>query len=154
MAFLMILAMAAVACSAPLQSGHAQAEGGLQVTATADRSVASASDPVTVTVTAENLGDSRAVWGHGSGSCRLSLLVRVGATDLEAAPPRVCTMDYVEHGLDPGESRREVFVWSGEAVRDRSVIQLDPGIYELLGAAGEHRSEPIQIFLQGLQGAE
>ncbi len=151
MALLMILAMAAVACLAPLQSGHAQAEGALQVTATADRSFASASDPVTVRVTAENLGDSRSVWGHGSGSCQLALLVRVGATDLEAGSPRLCTMDYVEHGLDPGESRREVFVWSGEALRNRSVIQLDPGIYELFGAAGEHRSEPIQIFLQGAE---
>jgi hypothetical protein len=151
MAILIILAMAAVACSAPLQPGLAQSEGELQVTATANQSVASASNPVTVTVTAENIGDRRVVWGHGSGSCQLGLVVRVGTTDLEAGPPRMCTMDYAEHGLDPGESRTEVFEWSGEALRDRTMIQLDPGVYELLGAAGEHRSDPIRIILQGAE---
>lgn len=136
------LALAAMAC-------FLFDDGELQVTAAAEQAVASALNPVRVTVTATNAGDSRAMWGRGSSTCQLRLLVRIGTTDFPALVPRPCTADLVDHALDPGESRTETLRWAGGVIRGDSLEVLEPGAYELRGAAGNVTSEPIHIELRG-----
>jgi len=121
----------------------------LHVEVAAEEAVASPEGPALVSVTATNLGDRRASWGHGSSTCQLALLVRVDGTDYYASPERVCTADSRLLSLESGQSRTEVLAWTGRAQIGQAVIQLEPGEYELRGAAGhESTSAPILVTLR------
>ena len=96
-------------------------------------------------VTAENSGSERIVWGMGSSSCQLGLAVIVADERYEIAT-RTCTGDFVELGLDPGGTRTEVFLWGGEIIVDDEVVVLGPGRYQVFGYAGE-RAESKRIWV-------
>lgn len=108
----------------------------LEVTAVPNKTVANHADPVQITVTATNTGDERVVWGQGSSGCQLSLRVRVDGASLQALEDRGCTDDFVEQGLDPGETRAEAILWGGSVLDGDQVFALEPGTYEVRGAAG------------------
>ena len=117
----------------------------LEVTISASSDVVSPSQPVTFTVSVENRGDSRIVWSMGSSTCQLALTVEVEGQDYPAHNMRGCTMDYVEQGLDSGESRSEALTWLGHIRRD-SLELLPPGVYGVRAVAGDlARSAPIEI---------
>ena len=118
-----------------------------EVTISASSSFTSPSEPVTLTVKAENRGGSRVVWGQGSSSCQLGSLVRVEGRDFPAPDLiRPCTADLVDFGLDPGESQTESWNWAGYIVRGDSTQLLPPGTYQVRGAAGNVAvSAPIDI---------
>ncbi|NIN98771.1 MAG: hypothetical protein GTN93_21200 [Anaerolineae bacterium] len=126
-------------------------EENLEVRISASASVASPSDPVTLTVTAENRGGSRVLWGKGSSTCQLTTVVRVEGREYPAPDiTKVCTADLVEAGLDPGETRTEVFHWRGHATLPDTFGVLLPGKYEVRGAAGNKaRSAPVVIEVMG-----
>ena len=108
----------------------------LKVAISASASLTSSSDPVDITVRAENQGNSRVVWGYGSSSCQLHAFVRIGENDYVTLDPRKCTGDAVEQWLDPGESRAEGWTWVGEVWKDQEVEVLPPGRYAVYGGAG------------------
>jgi hypothetical protein len=118
----------------------------LDISVSAPGGVVSPGEALAVEVTAENRGDSRVTWGEGSSTCQLHLEVRLDGHDyLAPAVPRICTADYVEMGLDPGQARTEVLSWAGYVLRD-SLELLLPGTYALRGAAGsDWKSPPIEV---------
>ncbi len=126
-------------------------EGNLVLEISASAGLVSSTEPVTLTVIATNRGSSRVTWGKGSSTCQLATVVRVegkeyGAPDLT----KVCTTDLVEAGLDPGETRTEVFDWRGHATLPDTVRLLPPGKYGLRGAAGKKAwSDPVVIEVTG-----
>jgi hypothetical protein len=135
---LLAIGMPAVACD--------DDEVRLEVTAVADKSTTSAANPVEVTVVATNAGDERVVWGVGSSGCQLSLRVRLDGMNVLAVEDRGCTDDVVEQGLDPGQTRSEVIPWIGLVDDGDQTILLDPGTYEVRGAAGDVAfSQPGEI---------
>jgi hypothetical protein len=96
-------------------------------------------------VTAVNSGDERVVWGSGSSSCQLGLVV-LDARESHNIDFRVCTMDLVEQGLDPGESRTETFSWGGTIIVDQEIQVLPSGQYRVFGVAGDRgQSEPLLV---------
>jgi hypothetical protein len=110
----------------------------LMITISASDSVTSSSDPVDITVMAENIGEARVVWGHGSSSCQLEAFVAIEDGNFYlAVSSRICTDDVIEQGLDPGESRSESWSWDGQIIEDGGIKALPPGEYEVHGAAGE-----------------
>jgi hypothetical protein len=128
-------------------------ESDLHITISASQSVASETDPTTLTVSAENRGPVRIDWGMGSSSCQLEAVVRVDGIDLLVIDVgRGCTDDLVPQGLEPGDSRSESWVWRGDAVRDGSMIALPAGTYEVRGLAGDlANSDPISIEVRRSQ---
>ena len=98
---------------------------------------------VNVTVTIWNGGEQEVIWGSGSSHCRLTLLVLLDGEYLPAGPPRMCTMDLVQHRLAPGEDYTETFRWDGTVLRDGEPQELSPGEYELYGLGGETRSDRV-----------
>lgn len=125
------------------------AAGALRLTASADRSVASPENPAVIRVTAANVGSDRATWGSGSSTCQFHLLVRIDGVDLFAPSSRICTADLRTFSLKPGESRTEALDWAGQVKRElssRATEWLEPGIYEVRGAAGEvAKSAPVLV---------
>lgn len=119
----------------------------LRVTVSADAGVTSEAEPVTLEVTAENLGGERVEWGRGSSSCQLGAVARTPDGFRPVADIRACTEDLVPQGLDPGGRRVESWLWDGgvrNAANER--VRLAPGTYEVRGAAGDLAfSSPIQI---------
>lgn len=111
-------------------------EGKLEVRAFTDILTATPESPVAIEVTATNVGTERVVWGRGSSSCQLSLVVVVSGAFREAIAERGCTDDLAQQGLDPGESRSEVLPWAGRVREDGEIVLLPPGTYSLRGAAG------------------
>lgn len=109
---------------------------GLRVTISASGHRTSRLDPVLITVTAENTGDSRVVWGYGSSTCQLGAVVRIGGTDYHSHEIRGCSRDVVELWLDPGQSRTENWGWRGGILTHKGGEVLPPGRYRLYGAAG------------------
>jgi hypothetical protein len=97
----------------------------------------SQSDPATFEVTAVNQTNERVVWGMGSSSCQLSLLLQLTLVERRLINHRGCTDDLVEQGLDPGESRTEAFTWDGTVLSGGSLVALQPGRYHVIGVAGE-----------------
>lgn len=96
-------------------------------------------------VTALNRGDERVVWGSGSSSCQLGLVVLDAAGQRHNIDFRGCTADLVEHALDRGESLTETFLWGGMIVVDQQLRALPAGQYRVLGVAGEHDSPPLLV---------
>jgi hypothetical protein len=96
-------------------------------------------EPAPIQVTATNHGDRTVRWGPGSSTCQLHLLVRLYGQEVYASTPRICTADYTTHRLEPGASRTESFHWAGWVQRGSSpeLERLEPGTYELRGAAGQ-----------------
>ena len=118
---------------------------GLGITITFSDSVVTPGQPVTVTVTAMNLGDSVA-WGKGSSSCQLGALALTGAAEYRIDVARLCTEDLITQGLARGESITEQWDWAGEAQIDGVVSCLLPNTYEVVAVAGTaYRSEPRVI---------
>ena len=112
----------------------------LVVTISASGDVTSSSDPVVLTVRAENRSPNRIVFGYGSSSCQLHSFVRTSKTDYFIPDSRICTDDMSELSLDPGESRTEIWSWEGQVRKDRNIKVLPPGVYRVCGAAGTYVS--------------
>lgn len=139
-------AVAGGACSSVLAGGE------LRMTASADDTVASLSNPATIRVTGTNVGDARVTWGPGSSTCQFHLFVRVDGADLFASGfnGRACTADSRTLRLAPGESRTETLEWTGLVQRGNSVVPLEPGTYQVRATAREGStpiaaSEPIVV---------
>ena len=103
-------------------------------------------------VTAVNRGDERAVWGSGSSSCQLGLVVLDADGQRHNIDFRDCTSDLVEQGLDPGELLSETFQWGGMIMVEQepwsslpSLQVLPAGQYRLVGTAGGHESAPLLV---------
>jgi hypothetical protein len=96
-------------------------------------------------VTAVNNGDDRVIWGSGSSSCQLGLVVLDSDGRRHDIDFRDCTSDLVEHGLDPGESRTETFIWGGTILVDQEFLTLSSGQYRLIGLAGDRESDPLPV---------
>lgn len=93
-------------------------------------------DPGWFRVTAENRGHQRVVWGRGSSSCQLGLVVQLGFAFVRTNELRACTVDLAEQGLDPGATRSEVILWGGEVLTGSGPRVLEPGRYRIRGIAG------------------
>ncbi len=134
-----------IACSDPLAVSI--------VTLDVDGSVVvSPPEPEEFRVTAVNRGDERVVWGTGSSSCQLGLVVLDADGQRHNVDFRYCTSDLVEQGLDPGESLSETFLWGGmimvhqEPWSSLPALQALPaGQYRLFGTAGERESTPLLV---------
>ena len=97
-------------------------------------------------VTAVNRGDSRIVWGSGSSSCQLGLVVLDADGQRHNIDFRDCTSDLVEQGLDPDASRSETFLWGGWIVVDQEIQTLPSGEYRVIGVAGDReQSAPLLV---------
>ena len=88
-------------------------------------------------VTATNHGDERVNWGGGSSSCQLGLTVLDANGQRHNIDFRVCSADLVERGLEPGESRKESFLWDGTIWVDEEMQILPSGQYRVFGVAGD-----------------
>jgi hypothetical protein len=122
---------------------------GLRVTISASGHRTSRLDPVIITVTAENTGDSRVVWGYGSSTCQLGAVVRIDGADYRTGEIRGCTQDVVELWLDPGQTRTESWGWYGGIWTDQGGEVLPAGRYRLYGTAGSWVSSNgivIEVF--------
>jgi hypothetical protein len=118
---------------------------GLGITITFSDSVVTPDQPVTVTVTVMNLGDS-VVWGRGSSSCQLGALVLTDMGEHRVDVGRLCTEDFGPQGLAQGESRTEQWPWAGEATIDGMTSSLLLNTYGVVAVAGTVlRSEPRVI---------
>jgi hypothetical protein len=121
----------------------------LHVVAVAENAVATPERPAVIAVTVTNEGNRRVTYGSGSSTCQLHLLVRVDGLHRFAATERICTADHRTHTLEPGASRMETLEWDGRAWIGNEAVQLEPGDYEVRGAAGHKAmSEPLVITLQ------
>ena len=121
----------------------------LRVTISASGHRTSRLDPVIVTVTAENRGHSRVVWGYGSSTCQLGAVVRIDGADYRTDAIRGCTQDAVQLWLDPGQTRTENWGWYGGVWIDQGGEVLPPGWYHLYGVAGSWVSSNgivIEVF--------
>lgn len=87
-------------------------------------------------VTAQNRTNHRVVWGMGSSSCQLGLIVLIGRAQ-QSIDFRGCTDDLVEQGLDPRAQRAETFVWDGQIFSNGQLAPLPPGRYRVFGIAGD-----------------
>ena len=121
-------------------------ENKLELTVSVSNAVVSPGEAVRISVTAENVGSTRISWGHGSSTCQLHVVARVDGRDYLAPDiTRICTADYVEMALDPGQGRTESFDWTGHIARD-SLVMLPPGTYGIRGAAGDNwKSPPLSL---------
>jgi len=108
----------------------------LRVSIAVERAFVSPGSPTLIHVTATNAGERPVSWGPGSSSCQLHLVVRVDGQEQFAPSPRVCTADSRMYTLRPGESRTESLEWEGLVQRGTAVVHLEPGTYEVRGAAG------------------
>lgn len=103
-------------------------------------------------VTATNRSSQRVVWGMGSSSCQLGLVVLVDR-QTRSIDFRVCTDDLVEQGLDGGERRAEAFRWGGQVVSDGETTMLPPGRYRVFGVAGDRGSSaPLRVTIAEAAG--
>lgn len=108
--------------------------------------IVSPDEPATFRVTAVNRSNHRIVWGMGSSSCQLGLVVHIGVAQRQSIDHRACTDDLVEQGLDPGETRIEQFIWGGEVYVDGVPTMLDPGEYRVTAVAGTMgNSDPLLV---------
>jgi hypothetical protein len=144
----------ALACGDPL--------GVSVVTLDVDGSIiVSPDEPEEFHVMAVNHGDERVVWGTGSSSCQLGLVVLDADGERHSIDFRMCTADLVEHGLDPGESRTETFLWDGRILVDQEpwsslppLQALPAGQYRVFGVAGDReQSAPLQVTVAQAIGA-
>jgi hypothetical protein len=138
-----------VAASLVLMTGGCAsilAPTGLHVTIAAEDAVVAPERPITIHVTATNVGDRSVTWGPGSSTCQLHLLVHVEQEEQFAPVRRVCTADSRMFRLHPGESRTEVIEWDGLVHQGGELVRLAPGTYDVRGAAGRFAvSEPRPI---------
>jgi hypothetical protein len=142
----LILSTGCILCGCSLSDSDDEACQDLVVTIEASQQVVSPSEYVTLTVTAQNRGPSRVVWGYGSSSCQLGAAVRIAGIDLPTHGVRACADDIAEHGLGPGESRQETWAWNGAVSGKQGPGYLAPGNYEVRGAAGAFLSRnPVNI---------
>lgn len=119
------------------------------VSVSADRYWTSSVDPCTLTVTVENSGNIRGLWGTGSSSCQLGAQVRLGHSDFPMVIDRVCSDDLAEQGLDAGAWRTERWIWDGRIFIGTSMKRLPAGIYRVFGAAGMWKSpESVEIEIR------
>ena len=116
----------------------------------AERGDSESSKPfMTLTVIAENLGDSRVTWGNGSSACQFDVIVDVDGT--EHSISRICTADYVEHGLDPDEARIEELRWDGTILVAGELKALPPGAYPVRAVAGDAISPTISVNIEAIR---
>jgi hypothetical protein len=121
----------------------------LHAVAVAEIVVATPERPAVIEITVTNEGNRRATYGSGSSTCQLHLLVRVEGVDRFAATERMCTADHRTYTLEPGASRSETLAWDGRAWIGNAAVQLEPGEFEVRGAAGHKAmSVPVIITLQ------
>jgi len=104
---------------------------------------------ITITIDAQNSGDSPIEYGRGSSSCRLGAVVRVNDTDVPVSVHRACLKDLRPWILAPGERRQERLFWTGVVAAPDTTYPLRPGTYELRGAAGPFLSAPVEIEVRG-----
>jgi hypothetical protein len=121
----------------------------LYLVAVAENGAATPEQPAVIEVTVTNEGNRRVTYGSGSSTCQLHLLVRVDGADRFAATERICTADHRTYTLEPGASRMETLEWDGRAWIGDEAVHLEPGEYEVRGAAGHKAmSAPVIISLQ------
>ena len=121
---------------------------GLTLTITVSDTEVRLGAPVTIRVTALNLGDS-VVWGRGSSSCQLGAVAQVGA-DERRIDFRACTEDLAPQGLGPDKSRSESWTWNAVVFTGNVVDTLPPGAYQIRAVAGDAaRSSPRTITVVG-----
>ena len=127
------------------------AESIVQITMTIDGNMLSASDPIEVKISIHNLTDRKIFWGSGSSSCIFHLLIVDDQKEYYAYFPRACTADYIQFYLRPRESRTSILKWSGKVSErgTRHIKRLQPGSYDMIGAAGRFRSAPIAFTIDG-----
>ncbi len=115
------------------------------ITISSSEIVTSIQEPVTISVTIENLSENEISWGSGSSSCQLTAFVRINNKDY-SIDIKFCTADYSPWILDPNETRTESWNWIGEYFHDSVFDTLDSGTYTIYGAAGDWISEsPIEV---------
>jgi hypothetical protein len=137
-----VMVMAVCGCSDVLW------DEGLGLTITFSDTVVTPDQPVLITLTAMNLGDS-VVWGTGSSSCQLDALLLIGVEERRIDVLRGCTDDLATQGLGRGEALTERWPWNGAALIDGTAETLPEGVYEVVAVAGEvARSEPRTIRVQ------
>jgi hypothetical protein len=118
----------------------------LRVSIAAEDAVVAPGEPALIHVTATNAGERPVSWGPGSSNCQLHLLVRVEGGERFAPINRICTGDSRMYTLRPGESRTESMTWEGIVQQGDAVVRLEPGTYEVRGAAGRFAtSRPVPI---------
>lgn len=109
--------------------------------------VVSPANPGEFTVTVQNTSAERITWGMGSSSCQLSLIV-IADNVRHRADFRACTDDLGEQGLNPGETRVEVFSWGGHVPDiEGQPFLLPDGRYRVVGAAGT-RAESRALWVR------
>lgn len=90
-------------------------------------------DPLEVQVTVKNEGAQPAIW-HGSSSCKDVTRVVAKLPDGRegqlnpvwpdgSAEPRICTADYVQHELKPGEALESHWRWDGKVAENPQTPQ-------------------------------
>jgi hypothetical protein len=142
------LAVVATLVAATIGCSDVLWDEGLGLTVTFSDSVVTPDQPVLVTLTAMNLGDS-VVWGTGSSSCQLDAFVLIGAEERRIDVLRGCTDDLATQGLGRGDARTERWPWNGAALIEGAADTLPAGVYEVVAVAGEvARSEPRTIRVQ------
>jgi hypothetical protein len=116
--------------------------------------IVSPDEPEEFHVMAVNHGDERVVWGTGSSSCQLGLVVLDADGERHSIDFRMCTADLVEHGLDAGESRTETLLWGGTIMVDQEMQILPAGQYRVFGVAGDReQSAPLLVTVAQAIGA-
>lgn len=136
LAVVLILALTNAGCF--FRDGQESAS--LRITISSTGKTTSSLEKTQLNVTAENRGGRRAEWGVGSSSCQLESKVRVGGRLYLIAADRPCTDDISAQGLDAGTARTENLPWSGQIWKSGNLVQLEPGSYEVYGAAGDFLS--------------
>ena len=122
--------------------------GPLEVTLAVEGVEVSPSSSVVMTVTATNNTTGRIVWGTGSSSCTLGVAVRVDGTWVPMLAGRLCTTSITEHALEPGQTRTELFLWSGRIRRNDESESLPAGTYCVRAEAGAMgASEAVAIIV-------
>ena len=118
------------------------------VTVALIKTTVSVSQPIIVRVRLQNNGKERVVFGTTSSSCWWLGRVLVAGKELLMSNGRGCAWAFTEHALDPGTTYTDVWMWDssvrGEDHRSR---HLPAGEYQILGAAGEYRSEPVTVHV-------
>jgi hypothetical protein len=144
-----VVAVVGTVLSVTMSACALTAPESLHVVAVAENAVATPEQPAVIEVAVTNEGNRRVTYGLGSSTCRLHLLVRVEGSDRFVATDRVCTADHRTYTLEPGASRMETLEWDGRAWIGDEAVQLEPGEYEVRGAAGHKAmSEPLIITLR------
>lgn len=117
----------------------------LEVVVVANPEEISVGGTTTLTVTATNNTENTIDFGRGSGSCWLDVQVRDMSSDELLRLQRICTADYTYRTLAPGEQRTESIVWPDKTFVDDDDVDVEAGLYEIIGVAQDIQSAPITV---------